>query len=360
MIDIVLGSFYGDEGKGQTVHNICKRKKGSSLVIRFSGGHQVGHTVRYGDKEHTFSNFGSGTLLDIPTYWSEYCTVDPTTSLIEAEELHKMGVKPCIVYSPLCQVVTPYDVWHQWNDKDNLAHGTVGTGFKPTLDRVKAGYSLTVMDCLNLNILIAKMEAIRDNYYPYFNSEFPDMNIKHWCKGVNAYFSFVAISDANILRKYDNLVFEGSQGILLDQKFGIMPHCTPSNTTSQNVYSLLAQADIRGTKRHWYVTRPYITRHGNGPLCTNTNILEVNDPNNKFNEFQKTLRACEFDIDLFKHSVSIDMLFRDIDYNPVSMVITHKDEIVNAHDILDAINWIKGEMSGKVYVSEYEEMLGWG
>lgn len=77
MISIVLGSFMGDEGKGQTVHNICAKNPENSLVIRFSGGHQVGHTVKYGDLMHTFSNFGSGTLLGVPTYWSEYCTVDP-------------------------------------------------------------------------------------------------------------------------------------------------------------------------------------------------------------------------------------------------------------------------------------------
>lgn len=67
MISIVLGSFMGDEGKG--LHNICAKNPENSLVIRFSGG----HTVKYGDLMHTFSNFGSGTLLGVPTYWSEYC-----------------------------------------------------------------------------------------------------------------------------------------------------------------------------------------------------------------------------------------------------------------------------------------------
>ena len=52
MISIVLGSFMGDEGKGQTVHNICAKNPENSLVIRFSGGHQVGHTVKYGDLMH--------------------------------------------------------------------------------------------------------------------------------------------------------------------------------------------------------------------------------------------------------------------------------------------------------------------
>lgn len=68
MISIVLGTFFGDEGKGQTVHNLCNKyigKRESVLVVRFSGGHQVGHTVKHGDMMHTFSNFGSGTLLGV-------------------------------------------------------------------------------------------------------------------------------------------------------------------------------------------------------------------------------------------------------------------------------------------------------
>lgn len=51
MISIVLGTFFGDEGKGQTVHNLCNKyigKRESVLVVRFSGGHQVGHTVKHG------------------------------------------------------------------------------------------------------------------------------------------------------------------------------------------------------------------------------------------------------------------------------------------------------------------------
>lgn len=74
------------------------------------------------------------------------------------------------------------------------------------------------------------------------------------------------VCDENILTRYDYRVFEGSQGILLDQRFGIMPYCTPSNTTSQNAYELLRKAGIRKEIQTCYVTRPYITRHGNGPF----------------------------------------------------------------------------------------------
>lgn len=128
--------------------NICAKNPENSLVIRFTG-----------DLMHTFSNFGSGTLLGVPTYWSEYCTIDPVTSTLEAMDLKKLGITPKIIYNPLCQVIVPFDVYSQVSDVVNLRHGTVGTGFKTCLDRVKSGYNLMVIDCLNIHILREKVNA---------------------------------------------------------------------------------------------------------------------------------------------------------------------------------------------------------
>ena len=85
--------------------------------------------------------------------------------MLEGADLAKMGVRPIVQYHPHCQVVIPFDVYSQVNNEENLRHGTVGTGFKACLDRVKAGYSLTVVDCMNPYILREKLNAIVDNYY---------------------------------------------------------------------------------------------------------------------------------------------------------------------------------------------------
>lgn len=92
------------------------------------------------------------------------------------------------------------------------------------------------------------------------NSVYPSIDLDNWCRTVQ-----VSTLEA-IWEDYDNLIFEGSQGILLDQRFGIMPHCTPSNTTSQNAHRILKQIGCNDTVTVNYVTRPYITRHGNGPF----------------------------------------------------------------------------------------------
>lgn len=357
MIDIVLGSFYGDEGKGQTVHNLCKLRY-NPLVVRFSGGHQVGHTVRHNTKEHTFSNYGSGTFLKVPTYWSEYCTVDPVTTLLELKDLNKLGLNPLIIYSPFCQVVTPYDVIAQWNNEENLKHGTVGTGFKSTLDRVQNGYSLMAVDCLNINVLRAKIQAIRDNYFFVSDGTAIESNIDNWCTQVYTYFKTVRLAHfKDVIMDYSDLIFEGSQGILLDQKFGIMPYCTPSNTTCQNALQMIQEISYTGAIEHWYVTRPYITRHGNGPLCTSTDIIPVDDVNNKFNDFQKSLRACKFDMNLFVHALLIDSKFFHANYShKLNWMITHYDEMkpVGEDGVLDSAMWW---FDGNVRISHYDEII---
>lgn len=321
MIDIVLGTFFGDEGKGQCVNNLCKE---DSIVIRFSGANQVGHNVQCNGLQHCFRNFGSGTFKGIPTYWSAYCVCDLHTLVLETTELYKLGIVPKIIFSPFCELVTPFDVINQWNNSTNREHGTVGTGFKSVLDRVKNGYSLTIADARNLLILREKVYNIERHYYK-FTSEVPTTNLDEWIVGVNKIANAVEIEDITYLNSYDHLVFEGSQGILLDQTHGVMPFCTPSYTTSRNAMEIIKSLDRKEIPTVNYVCRPYITRHGSGPLLTSTPVIEVEDVNNQWNDFQKTFRACKFDTELLKHSIFIDSLYSKAAIRNV--VFSHGDEV---------------------------------
>ena len=87
-INIVLGSLFGDEGKGNSVQWLCKRalEEGKNpLVIRFSGGAQAGHRVINGTNEHICSLIGAGVLLGIPTYLNENVYIDPVSLKREYE-----------------------------------------------------------------------------------------------------------------------------------------------------------------------------------------------------------------------------------------------------------------------------------
>ena len=328
---IVLGSFFGDEGKGQCVNNLCNSlDKDSTCVLRFSGGPQVGHNVSHNGIQHCFSNYGSGTLLDIPTYWSDYCLVDPFTAILEKDILLSKGITPNIIYSPMCEIITPFDVWNQWNNNENRKHGTVGVGIKSTLDRIKNGYHLKLMDALNLCVLREKIKSIQDNYYKISeNLPTAKFSIDVWVLKVNEFIKNIELLlPETIFKRYDNIIFEGSQGILLDQTFGVMPWCTPSNTTSKNAVELIknySQLPLANVKVY-YVCRPYITRHGNGPLLTTSKVLDVEDKNNTYNEYQKSFRSCEFDINLLNHSLYIDS-FNFKEKHEKNIVFSHASEL---------------------------------
>lgn len=349
MINIILGTFFGDCAKGQCVNNLCDE---NTLVVRFSGANQVGHNVKHGTLEHCFRNFGSGTLKGCPTYWSEYCVCDLHTLLIEMTELKRMGITPEIIFSPFCELVTPYDVISQWNNTQNRMHGTVGTGFKQVLDRAKSGYSLTIADAKNLLILREKVHNI-GRYYYNFVTDVPTINIDDWIVAVNRMAKMFPIKHLDYLNEYKNLVFEGSQGILLDQKHGVMPFCTPSNTTSKNAFEIIQKLNRKDTTIVNYVCRPYITRHGNGPLLTTTRIFTIDDENNQWNDFQKGLRACEFDVELLKHSLNIDYLYSEYAWH--HLVFSHGDEL--SVDLVDRIRCDTDVKVFEIRAFEYEMWL---
>lgn len=354
MINVVLGSFFGDEGKGQCVNNLVTSPK--CIVVRFSGGSQVGHNVRNGSLRHCFSNFGSGTLKGIPTYWSEYCLVDPYTTALEYKDLMELGgIRPKIIYSPKCQVITPFDVWAQWIDQENREHGTVGCGIWSTIKRVDEGYRLSMIDCLNPIVLREKLKGIQDSYYSGLVGEGSlvtsgRFSIDSWVNAVSYFVKNVRLMRwEDIREEYEDIIFEGSQGILLDQDHGVMPYCTPSYTTSRNAMEIIGTTEEEVIVN--YVCRPYITRHGPGPLLTTTRVLDVIDENNRYNEYQKSFRSCEFDIELLKHSLRVDSLYHSGDTRR-RIVMSHGME---ADDSL--VRRIEEETGYEVRRFEYEDWL---
>ena len=149
---IVLGSAFGDEGKGLTTSFLCSITK-NPLVVRFNGGHQAGHTVIHNGIRHVFSNFGSGTLDNTPTYWSEYCTVDPTGVIREGDSLNEKGIAPNIAFNGNAMVTTPFDIYSNQKRERDVNHGSVGVGFGTTItlsSLVDSGKSECKSACVSL------------------------------------------------------------------------------------------------------------------------------------------------------------------------------------------------------------------
>ena len=346
MISIIIGTGFGDEGKGQAVHSLAHPK---ALVIRFSGGHQCGHTVSTKTGlRHIFAQFGAGTFQGSATYISQHCTVFPIAFMNEYLKLQssvtgqhtgevdapasgsdlnfktpvKSNLPPYYVH-PLAMVTTPYDLAFNRALSMITGHGTCGVGFGTTLQRNEDFYNLYVNDIQTPYIFETKMAFIKK----YYEEKIKMMNMssqityedelkiafENWEESLHFYREFITVKTLDdIISLYDDFIFEGSQGILLDQHFGFFPHVTRSNTTSQNAIEIINNSTLKNREINtYYISRCYQTRHGNGPFAENNKLELTNNgmESNQENDWQGAFRIAPLDFSLIQHAVECDSIY---------------------------------------------------
>lgn len=327
---VICGLGFGDEAKGLATSYLCSKTK-NPIVVRFNGGPQCGHTVKFNDIHHVFSNFGSGSPQGIPTYWSQYCPFNPTSFLNEYYILKEKGINPVIMVNPLCPIITPYDIVDNQREAKASGHGSVGVGFGKTLERHEKYFKLYVQDLFYPQVLEAKLTNIEKQYYKF------DINIKiihDFLEDCDEAINLIKICQYEDLTFYYK-IFEGGQGILLDQDFGFFPNVTRSNTTSKNVF----QIDPYGIEEIIYVTRTYQTRHGNGYMSNECKLDLKNNEHetNVTNEFQGIFRTGVLDTQLMNYALKCDKHFSK-DTNK-SLFISCMDQYeINVDDLLSKLD----------------------
>lgn len=300
----VVGLGFGDEGKGLATSYLCAEaiaRGERPVVVRFNGGHQAGHTVVHGGRRHVFSHFGSGSLQGCPTYWSEYCTFHPTTFI---NEIAALGGLLRFYAHPLCPITTPYDILLNQKFERTLGHGSVGVGFGSTLQREQDHHHLFLRDLRHHKILTKKLELME----PYY--AVGKVDIQAFVEECEAAVKIAQLQEEPPQRDvFTYPIYEGAQGIMLDQRFGFFPHVTRSNTTSENAMKM-------GASRTLFVTRSYQTRHGNGPMTNEgipISLVHHENETNRLHEFQGRFRTAPLDIDLLNYALECDPSFdRDL------------------------------------------------
>jgi len=348
----VIGLAFGDEGKGMTVDYLVFKSENKPLVVRFSGGQQAGHNVVVGDKSHIFSNFGSGTLRGSPTYWSKFCTIDPVGLLKEMDILKEKGVDPIIYIDGDSPVTTPYDKFHNKNNKVDLDHGTCGLGVGSTINREEHYYSFTFSDLFYPWILDTKLELIKNFYGDIDLSEQVDEFLMSCYKVTNDDSIKSTYGIPIEYKNSDDIIFEGSQGLLLDQWYGFFPHVARTNTGTKNILGI-TDDDFQ----LYLVTRAYQTRHGNGPMTNKELDIEIKiDPNetNVNNKYQGEFKRSVLDVSLLKYAMNKDEYIRkSLNKNLIITCLDHLTEYVFTYD--EKIIYCKDE---KEFVKKISDILG--
>lgn len=322
---LVAGLGFGDEGKGSVV-DYLSRRHGVKTVIRYNGGAQAAHNVveHSSKRHHTFSQFGSGTFVGARTYLSEFMLVNPFALFSEAKHLTAIGVP-----SPLglvdvhasALVTTPFHIASnrlREIARSNARHGSCGMGIGETVRlESRYGIALRVGSLPSRKVTAAYLEAIRDVLListADLRKDLPpteavmreravleDPNVDYILDCYRHFSDQVNIVGAYKFNPEDTVVFEGAQGILLDQDFGFHPHTTWSNTTYQNAETLLK--DYPGTIQKLGLIRGHMTRHGAGPFPTYDPNLVVSTDHNCYGEWQQTFRAGYLDLVLIKYAL---------------------------------------------------------
>lgn len=324
----VIGANFGDEGKGLITDYLAADAGRDGLVVRFNGGAQAGHTVVTPDgRRHVFSHLGSGSLAGLPSYLSRFFVAHPMLFLKEARALRRLGAAPLVFVHPDAAVTTPYDIMlNQFAEaaRGGARHGSCGLGFGATVERhFDSRYDLALRDLFDRDRTVARLQAIRSEHLPARLGALgvtslteeqaalvaSDEILERWLEDAADFLASVEVTGDVIMGSARRLIFEGAQGLLLDQRGRFFPHLTRSSTGLRNVLSLAGDLGLRDLEVI-YVTRAYLTRHGAGPLPGESDLPPVPaviDETNVTNDWQGALRFAPLDLDLLSETIRADL-----------------------------------------------------
>lgn len=340
----VIGTNFGDEGKGLIVDYLTS-KSTNCLVVRYNGGAQASHTVVTPEgRRHAFSHFGAGTFTGAHTFLSKHFIINPT---LFGKELKELKTLPKVIVDPEAIVTIPYDMMLNQileSSRNGNKHGSCGIGINETVERsLRPEFKIRVRDLFQPTDILEKMLDYVKDYLPerviklglynipdYYQKLMINPNVLlNWKEDCRQFLNCVAIVDSAIIKKYDDVIFEGAQGLLLDEKSKYFPHVTRSRTGLANILEIANEVGIKEIDVN-YVSRCYATRHGAGPFNNELPILpyrKVVDPTNKSNEYQGRLRFGWLDLLEMMGSIGND-LQQDSDVSIIpSLAITCLDQL---------------------------------
>lgn len=365
---IVVDLGFGDAGKGATVDWLCSPQADLDVaaVVRFNGGAQAAHNVVNGERHHTFSQFGSGTLNGVPTFLSQFMLVEPISLASEARALEAVGVQEpfdLLTIDRRALLTTPIHVAANRAREDARGgnrHGSCGKGIGET-----AAYALerpdapTVGDCQRPDVLARKLENMAAYYGPLITDSrhrYPAI-----ADMVDMYAECAAVVDIvgpgalESIGARGRLIFEGAQGVLLDEWRGFHPHTTWSTVEPSNARAMIAEMG-----RESYVlgmTRTYTTRHGAGPFPAEDSALGsvLPEPHNGVGEYQGSFRVGHLDTMLLRYAIEV---CGGVD----GLALTHLDALARATTAgtpiqgVDRYGGCAGMPVGKIPVGEWKDL----
>ncbi len=374
---VVLGTQWGDEGKGKVVDLLTDRAK---YVVRYQGGHNAGHTLVIDGEKTVLHLIPSGILRDnVTCIIGNGVVLSPDALMAEVTMLEGRGVpvRDRLKISEACPLILPYhialDVARE-KARGNKAIGTTGRGIGPAYEDKVSRRGLRVGDLFNAEDFAAKLKEVLDIHNftltQYYGEEAVDFD-----KTLADALAVADILRAMVVDVTDELdkaqkaglpiMFEGAQGTLLDIDHGTYPYVTSSNTTVGGV----ATGAGFGPLNLDYVlgiVKAYTTRVGSGPFPTELDCAVGEHLGVKGHEFGATTgrkrRTGWFDAVAMKRAVQINSI--------TGFCLTKLDVLDGLETLQICVGYKDGEGNIKdvppmaadgydLVTPVYEEMPGW-
>ena len=276
---VVLGTQWGDEGKGKVVDLLTDKAK---YVVRYQGGHNAGHTLVIDGEKTVLHLIPSGVLREnVKCLIGNGVVLCPKALMAEITMLEERGVpvRERLLISDACPLILPY---HNALDaareiaRGNKAIGTTGRGIGPAYEDKVARRGLRVGDLVNADTFATKLKEIVEyhnfaltNYY-----KVDAVNYEEVLADALAVREIIVGMIADIPELLDQariagerIMFEGAQGTLLDIDHGTYPYVTSSNTTAGGVSTGCGFGPCN-IDYVLGITKAYTTRVGSGPFPT--------------------------------------------------------------------------------------------
>ncbi|MFA5805149.1 MAG: adenylosuccinate synthase [Melioribacteraceae bacterium] len=276
-VTVIVGSQWGDEGKGKIVDILSERY---DIVVRYQGGANAGHTVQVGDQQFILHLIPSGILREnVLCFIGNGVVIDPKALLDEIKLLEGMGIsiKGRLFISQNAHLIMPYHkLLDSINESGNSKIGTTGRGIGPCYIDKYARKGIRIVDLLDRKVLEEKIklniEEKNNLLKKVYNQEELNVDaiIKEYIefdKAIDQYITDIPFVLNNAIDEGKSILLEGAQGALLDVDFGTYPFVTSSNPTSGGAST---GSGIPPTKISSVmgIVKAYTTRVGLGPFPT--------------------------------------------------------------------------------------------
>ncbi len=352
----IIGKNFGDEGKGLACASLSHNIK-NTLIIKHNGGGQAGHTVEdENGRRFIHHQICSGAQYGAATLFADSFMVDLYKLLEEETNFREVyGFTPVLYAEKNTKITVIDDVIRNMlieSSRGNNRHGSCGMGINECKKRNASGFSLTLEEVNDMTVeeLFGRLKFFRLRYsqkdiYKFksgIQAEYLDMLtddsiLLTYAQYLKDGIKLINLVDATTewLSTFDQIVFETGQGLLLDEDYEpYAPYLTPSKTGLHNISEFLDNRNM-SLDEVIYVTRSYVTRHGNGPLSCEVKKENINplmeDVTNVDNPWQGSLRyAMHTSIEDFDRPVSDDIesvaVSKSMKHVKKSLLITHLNE----------------------------------